>query len=121
MHNQLDEIQWAKVVTEAWINPDFKASLQRDPSATVRDFARAQFGIDIDPEIDSFDLPEAPADMFGEELSSSGSVSGCITCCATAGGNVSGCITCCATAGGNVGGNASGCITCCATAGGNIR
>jgi hypothetical protein len=117
MHSQLDEIQWAKVVTEAWINPDFKASLERAPGSTVREFARAQFGIDIDPEIDSFALPEAPTDMFGEELSSHGSVSGTVTCCATAGGNVSGTVTCCATAGGNV----SGTVTCCATAGGNVR
>jgi hypothetical protein len=100
MHNQLDEIQWAKVVTEAWINPHFKASLERDPGATVREFARAQFGIDI--EIDSFDLPEAPTDMFGEELSSHGSVSASVTCCATAGGNVSASVTCCATASGHI-------------------
>lgn len=117
MHNQLDEIQWAKVVAEAWINPDFKASLQRDAGATVRDFARAQFGIDIDPEIDSFDLPEAPTDMFGEELSSRGSASGTFCCSATAGGDASGTFCCSATAGGNV----SGTFCCSATAGGNIR
>jgi len=117
MHNQLDEIQMAKLVAEAWINPDFKASLQRDPSSTVRDFARAQFGIEIDPEIDSFDLPDAPTDMFAEELSSNGSVSGTATCCGTAAGDVSGTATCCATAAGNV----SGTATCCATAAGHIQ
>ena len=130
MTEPFDEVQWGKILAEAWIDPAFKARLESEPSATLREFARREFGMDIECSFDSLKIPDAPAGMFGEQLSSSGQASGTVCGTATAGGNVSGTVCGTATAGGNVsgtvcgtataGGNVSGTVCGTATAGGQV-
>ena len=129
MIDQFDDVQWGKVLAEAWIDPDFKARLESDPNATLREYALRHFGVELDCNVDSLTIPDAPAGMGGEHLSAAAGAAGTITGCATAAGNAQATITGCASAGGNAqatitgcasaGGNAQGTITGCASAGGN--
>jgi hypothetical protein len=131
-----DDIQWGKVLAEAWINPEFKARLEGDPNEALREFARREFGI----ELDSFGslgmqgsmvIPDAPAAMGSEYLSAGAGAAGTITGSASAGGNAQATITGSASAGGNAqatitgsasaGGNAQATITGSASAGGNAQ
>lgn len=115
---QLDEIQWGKLVAEAWMNPQFNADLKRDPSAAVRQFAAQHFGVELDGEIGAFELPELPPGMAGEQLSSASvQVQACVTGSASSGGDVRGCLTGCASSGGEV----RGCLTGCASSGGDAN
>ena len=129
MIEQFDDVQWGKVVAQAWIDPDFKRRLEANPNEVLRQFARREFGLEIDCSLDSLTIPEPPAGMFGERLSGAAGAAGTATATATAGGNVSATATGTATAGGNAsgtvcatataGGNASGTVCATATAGGN--
>lgn len=105
MTEPFDDIQWGKVWAEAWIDPTFKARLESDPHTTLREFARREFGLEVDCQFDGLTIPDAPVDMFAEQLSGSGRVSATATGTATAGGNVS------ATAGRNVSATATGTAT----------
>jgi hypothetical protein len=129
MIDQFDDVQWGKVFAEAWINPDFKARLESDPNATLREFARREFGLEVDSFPDSLMIPDAPAGMGGEHLSAAAGAAGTITGSATAAGNAQATICGSASAGGNAqatitgsasaGGNAQATITGSASAGGN--
>lgn len=114
MTEPFDDIQWGKVWAEAWIDPTFKARLKSDPQTTLREFARREFGLELDCQFDDLTIPDVPVGMLVEQLSGSGRVSATATGTATAGGNVSATATGTATAGGNV----SGTATATATAGG---
>jgi hypothetical protein len=129
MSDQFDDVQWGKVLAEAWIDPDFKARLESDPNATLREFGLREFGLEIDWQLDSLTIPDAPVGMGGEHLSAAAGAAGTITGSASAGGNAQATITGSASAGGNAqatitgsasaGGNAQGTITGSASAGGN--
>ena len=132
MTEPFDDIQWGKILAEAWIDPAFKARLESEPGATLREFARREFGLEIDGSFDNLCIPDAPVEfggMFGEQLSGGAQASGTVCGTATNGGNVSATATGTATAGGNVsatatgtataGGNVSGTVCGTATAGGN--
>jgi hypothetical protein len=129
MIDQLDDVQWGKMLAEAWINPDFKNQLESDPSGTIRDYARKEFGIEIECDLDALTLPEPPGGMEGEHLSMAAGAAGTVTGCASAGGNVQASVTGSASAGGNVqasvtgsasaGGNVQASVTGSASAGGN--
>lgn len=129
MIDQLDDVQWGKLLAEAWIDPEFKARLEHDPGAAIRSFASREFGLELDGDFDSLTIPDPPMGMEGEHLSGSAGAAGTITGCASAGGDVQGTISGCASAGGNVQGTITGCasaggdvqgtITGCASAGGN--
>jgi hypothetical protein len=131
MIDQFDDVQWGKVFAEAWINPDFKARLESDPNATLREFARREFGLEVDSFPDSLTIPDAPAGMGGEHLSAAAGAAGTITGSATAAGNAQATICGSASAGGNAqatitgsasaGGNAQATITGSASAGGNAQ
>jgi hypothetical protein len=131
MIDQFDDVQWGKVFAEAWINPDFKARLESDPNATLREFARREFGLEVDSFPDSLMIPDAPAGMGGEHLSAAAGAAGTITGSATAAGNAQATICGSASAGGNAqaticgsasaGGNAQATITGSASAGGNAQ
>ena len=97
---QLDEIQWGKLVAEAWINPGFKTELERDPSGTVRRFAETNFGLRLD-EVDAFELPELPPGMSGELLSGAIDVRATVTGSASSGGDVRATVTASASSGGD--------------------
>jgi hypothetical protein len=118
MMDQFDDVQWGKVLAEAWIDPDFKARLESDPNATLREFARREFGLELEVSMDSLTslaIPDAPAGMGGEFLSAAAGAAGTITGSATAAGNAQATITGSASAGGN----AQATITGSASAGGN--
>lgn len=129
MTEPFDDIQWGKILAEAWIDPAFKARLESEPDATLREFARREFGVEVEGSFNDLSIPDAPAGMFGEQLSGDGQASATATGTATAGGHVSATATGTATAGGNVkatatgtataGGNVSATATGTATAGGN--
>src|SRR5262245_57281962 len=108
MIEQFDDVQWGKVLAEAWIDPDFKLRLEANPNEVLREFARREFGLEIECSLDSLEIPNPPTGMFGELLSGMGGAAGTATGTATAGGNVSGTATGTATAGGNVSGTATG-------------
>ena len=116
MMNQLDDVQWGKILAEAWINPSFKTSLEDDPSAAIRAYARREFGVEVSGDFANLTIPELPSGLEGECLSTAGgAIQGTITGSASAGGDVRGTITGSASAGGNV----QGTITGSASAGGN--
>jgi hypothetical protein len=112
---QFDDVQWGKVLAEAWIDPDFKMRLEANPSEVLREFALREFGLEIDCNLDALTIPDPPAGMFGEQLSGSAGAAGTATATATAGGNAS--ATACGTA--TAGGHASATACGTATAGGN--
>ena len=111
MIEQFDDVQWGKVVAQAWIDPDFKLRLEANPSEVLRQFARHEFGLEIDCSLDSLTIPAPPTGMFGERLSGSAGAAGTATATATAGGHVSATATGTATAGGNVSATATGTAT----------
>jgi hypothetical protein len=131
MMDQFDDVQWGKVLAEAWIDPDFKSRLESDPNAALREFARREFGLELQGSMDAFTIPDAPAGMGGEFLSAGAGAAGTITGSASAGGNAQATICGSASAGGNAqaticgsasaGGNAQATICGSASAGGNAR
>jgi hypothetical protein len=116
MIEQFDDVQWGKVLAEAWIDPDFKLRLEANPSEVLREFALREFGLEIDCSLDTLTIPEPPAGMFGERLSGAGGAAGTATATATACSQVSATASATATSGGNV--SATACAT--ATSGGNV-
>lgn len=65
----LSPIQWAQLLADAWLDLDLKERIERDPTQTIRAWARDKLGIELQYALH---LPQAPAGLNVEPLHASG-------------------------------------------------
>lgn len=64
---ELTDDQFYKMVAKAWLDEEFRTSLQRDPTTTVKAFALEEFNVDLEKVIL---IPGRPSDLSEEHLQS---------------------------------------------------
>lgn len=58
--------QWGKLLAKAWRDPKFEDQVKRDPSNTIRNFAKKELGID---DLDFvMTLPPRPSDIMEDMI-----------------------------------------------------
>jgi len=65
----LNQMQWGFVLSEAWGNNEFRQRLERDPTGTIKTYARDRLGVELEHV---FQMPSPPADLGMEALRSAG-------------------------------------------------